>query len=54
MIGIPLHHKNMPFVVPGREFPTVLGHLGSIFVDLVVGNHGDPEPKIIFFRNPLT
>ena len=43
---------NLLSVATGREFPSILGHSGSIFVVFVVVNHGDLEPDINFYFLP--
>ena len=50
VIFIHLFSIHVPYMATGREFPSILGHSGSIFVVFVAGNHGNPEPITIFFE----
>ena len=50
VIFIHLFSIRVPNMATGREFSSISGHSGSIFVVFVLGNHGNPEPVTIFFE----
>ena len=49
VIFIHLFSIRVPNMATGREFSSISGYSGAIFVVFVLGSHGNPEPVTIFF-----